>query len=477
MLDYRHLAASHHAAALYSYALLLALGLSYAAYISPLNVNDFLMHLFMFETQSVSRTFQHAFIDPPAYPEWRPLQLLTAQIIYKFLAQGHEHLVFKGMLVGSLFLTVGLFVRLLEVRSWIEVLAAAIALLVLLGHHSFAGAVEGIYPYGVEIVLLACELAVLNILLRREPSLASQTLAVAISIFAILLNEKGGLVGVTYIVGSALRLPGGTRRSAAVLFAVYLAILFFRFLWVSPPSSLMGRSAATGYLGIAFDTLAPVLNLLISDPRIGEFTTIPQAVAGRPWAVIYLTSSFFLSALIVVWAWFTWQHAEESRRDELKVAAILPFLLMGSAMFGPFSRKDYVPIMALAGYAVVSFYALKWLFAETLRARRLAAYWLLLALAGSLALSWSIRAAGLFYYLRHQAFNYQFEWAFRVDRLGKTHEFDPAMTEPIIARLRPQALSRPLNHPHAVFPRQIMRLMLGRECPEVCRKSIDGEDD
>jgi hypothetical protein len=73
------------------------------------------------------------------------------------------------------------------------------------------------------------------------------------------------------------------------------------------------------------------------------------------------------------------------------------------------------------------------------------------------------------YYLRQVAFGYQQEWAAHVDRLGKTHEFDPSITRPIIARLRPEGLARPLNHPHLVFPKPIVRLMQGRDCPEVCR--------
>jgi hypothetical protein len=455
---------------LYLYAALLVSALSYAVYITPLNLNDFLKHLFMFETQSVYRTFHRAFVDPPGSAEWRPLQLLSAHLIYKFFAQGHEHLVFKGMLLVSLFLTVGLFVRLLEVRSWTDLLAAAIALLVLLGHHSFGGAVEGVYPYGVEIVLLASEFAVLNILLRKQASITSETAAIVLSIFAIILNEKGGLVGVTYIVGSVLRLPGGTLRSAGILFAAYLAIVCYRFMWVSFPTALMSRSDARGFWEAVFDAVAPILNILISDPRVGEFQTIAQAVRGKRWAIVYLTSSLALSGLIVAWAWSAWSRWEESDRHELKVAAILPFLLLGSAMFGPFSHKDYVPIMALAGYAVVSFYALKWLFAETLRTVRPGRYRALIALAVVLSAFWSIRAAGLAVYMRKIAFDNQHEWAFDVDRLGDVKQFDPSITQPIIARLRPEALAIPLNRAHFVLPKPVLRLLEGRDCPEVCRR-------
>src|SRR5262245_18817254 len=268
-------------ACLYFVTFLFVTTLSYVVYVTPLNVNDFLMHLFMFETQSTYRLFYRAFIDPPGGAEWRPLQLLTADLIYHGLAKGHEHLVFKGMLVVSLFVTAGLFARLLRVASWPQVLAGVVALFVLFGHQRFGGAVEGISPYGVEIILLACEFAVLNILLRREPSLWSQSLALAISIFAILLNEKGGLVGVSYIVGSVLRLSGGSLRSAGILFAAYVAIVLFRFTWVGNPLNLLERRASQGVANALFDAAAPMLNILISDPRFGMFRTIPQAWAGE----------------------------------------------------------------------------------------------------------------------------------------------------------------------------------------------------
>src|SRR5262245_27112181 len=137
---------------LYFITLVLITTLSYVVYVTPLNVNDFLMHLFMFETRNTYHLFHRAFIDPTGGAEWRPLQLLSAHLIYHGLAKGHEHLVFKGMLVVSLFVTAGLFVRLLRVTNWSEVLAGVLALFALVGHQSFGGAVEGVYPYGVEII-------------------------------------------------------------------------------------------------------------------------------------------------------------------------------------------------------------------------------------------------------------------------------------------------------------------------------------
>ena len=468
MVEPRPGVVSPHRVVFHSYALLVAAAVAYAAYMVPLNVNDSLKHLFFVETHDFFYIVYRDLINALGGADWRPLHLPLTQLTYKYLAQGHEHLVFKGILVACVFLTVGLFVRVLEVKSWPDVLAAAIALLVLLGHHSFGGAVEAVYPYGVEIVLLVCQFAVLNILLAREATRAGEIAAFSISVFAIVFKEMGGFVGATYILGSMLRLPGGTLRSAGALFAAYLAVVCYRFM-VSPPSELLAKGAFREHFEVVLSAAAPVLNILISDPRVGQFVTIPQAVAGKPWAIIYFTSSLFLSILILVWAWSTSRQADESYRQEHKVAVIFLVVLLGSAMFGPFSNKDYVPIVALAMYSVVSFYALRWFFAEALQVKRLAVYAVLVALAAGFSLSWSVRAAGLIYYLRQVSFAYQREWAFGLDRLARTHEFSPSITQPLIARLRPEALSPPLNHPHLVYPRMITHFMRGRDCPEACQ--------
>ena len=171
---------------------------------------------------------------------------------------------------------------------------------------------------------------------------------------------------------------------------------------------------------------------------------------GKPWAIIYLLSSVALSAVIVAWAWAQWKRPQDPQRQELKIAAISLVVLLGTAIFGPFFHKDYLPIIALAGYALVSFYALKWLFAETLQAKRLAAYSLLVALGGGLALSWSIRTAGLVYYLRHVSYSYQFEWAFGIDFLARPETFGAADHA---AHHRAPAAAKPLAAAQSPVPR------------------------
>ena len=105
--------------------------------------------------------------------------------------------------------------------------------------------------------------------------------------------------------------------------------------------------------------------------------------------------------------------------------------------------------MALPLYAVVSFYALRWAFAYRLAA---------IALGAILVITWGIRFAGLGYYLADAAYDYQREWR-NAELPGEAHEHDPAITTPLIARMRADALSRAFPDPAQVLPPTIRKLL------------------
>jgi hypothetical protein len=415
----------------YAFALMLTGAVAVAVYLVPLNANDMLKHLFKFETWgSVWRTFEIDAIMPYATTaDWRPIQRPIGHLLY-LLAKGHEHLVFKGLLAVSVAATTWLLIRLMPVQTWADALAASLALLILFSHQSFGGAVEGVYPFGVEIILVMCQLVVLAILLR-ERTVAGDVIAVGTALFALLLNEKGGIVGATYIVGVVLRMPGGSVRAATWVFVSYLAVLALRFGYLRTLSGLLGRSEGTIS---ALDVAAPALNILISDPRFGQFRTIPQALAAEPWALVMIASSGLTLVAIVAWA-------ARAGREELKVLALLIVALVASCVFGPFSRKDYIPIMALPLYAIVSFYALRRAFACRLAA---------VALGTILVVTWGIRFFGLGYHLAAYA---HAEWH------GEAIEHDPAITRPMIARMRAEVLSRSFPDPEQVLPPAVAHLL------------------
>jgi hypothetical protein len=443
-LDRPNVAAARFARpAFLAFAILLTGALAVMVYVVPLNANDMLKHLFRFEDRGFWWYVNDGISIGPRSSDWRPLQLPFGYILYK-LANGHEHLMFKGLLVGSLIGTTWLFVRLMPVRSWAETVAASVALLILFAHHSFRGAVEGVYPWGVEIVLVACQIAVLGILLR-ERTLGSEVCAFVISVFALVLNEKGGAVGATYIVGAFLRMPGGSIRAAAGTFAAYIGVLVLRLFVLRSLAALGGKRLEEGnsYL---FDAFAPVLNLLISDPRRSEFVVFSKALAGEEGAIIILVSSLATTALITFWA------IAQRKKPEAGLFPLFIVALLTTTIFGPYSQKDYIPILALAVYALAAFYALRWLFH--------AHHGIAVALACVLFVTWGVRFGGLGYHMAAAAHNYQNEWR-EAEIWGDAAQHDPRMTGPIIDRLRREALSRTFANPEKTLPPLWVSLLRG----------------
>jgi hypothetical protein len=147
--------------------------------------------------------------------------------------------------------------------------------------------------------------------------------------------------------------------------------------------------------------------------------------------------------------------------NELKVAALLPVLLVASMIFGAFSQKDYIPLMALPVYVLTCFYALRWLLYRPLRPA-------LLAVAIVLFGGWGVRTAGLFYYMHRMAYDYYEEWAVDAERLDHVDEFDRAMAMPLLERLRAQATSSPVTYPDYLLPKWLVEYLRGRGCPEFC---------
>jgi hypothetical protein len=81
---------------------------------------------------------------------------------------------------------------------------------------------------------------------------------------------------------------------------------------------------------------------------------------------------------------------------------------------------------------------------------------------------WSVRTAGLFYYMHRMAYNYYEEWAVDAERLGHVDEFDRAMAMPILERLRAQATSSPVTYTDDLLPKWVVEFLRGRGCPEFC---------
>jgi hypothetical protein len=441
--------------------------LSYFIYVTPMNVNDNLANILFFETNDFERIRQLAFAHSSF--EWRPGYYLITDPL-QMLASGHEHAVYKTLQV-LLFAGAGLiFLGFLQVNTWREFAAGAVALPVILGHHSLDGAVGAVYPINPYMIVFFVQTIIIRALLKPISSAFDDILVVLLCITAISVTELGGIVGVTYIVGSLLRLPGASLRVAAAVFILYVLLVFYRFVFITDMGLVEIFGSARG--DRLFRIAAPALAFLLSDPRGARFAfvTVAKLLNGELWAAVYLLGSILLTALILAWAMHALRRSHSSASD-WKVAALLLVSLLVGSMFGIASDKEYLTIVSLPLYGLAAYRALHWAteaIVEVQTGKQLVTAIAVGALLIAISATWSIRATGLFFHLRAVAFEYQEEWAIDMQRLGRMERYQDEHSRSIADRMRAQALATPLRHPNQVFPKAVGQLLRGRGCPAIC---------
>jgi hypothetical protein len=406
--------------------------------------------------------------SPAPSVSWRPGYFVITRFLQR-LASGHEHEFYKTLQIVLLVSASLIFIGFLNVTTWWDFAVGIVALLVLLGHHSLDGAVEAVYPINPFVVLLIAQVVIIRVLLKGAPWLFEAAIVVALSLLAISLTEFGAIVGVTYIAGTLLRLPGGSLRTAGAVFILYTLFVLYRFVFVTDLGSL--GSVILGRGNVAFNLIAPALSFLFSDPRGARFgfVTVTKLLRGEWWSAIYLFSSIMLTGLVVAWSMHAALRRDSVPTHDWKLAALLLVTLAAGSLFGVASEKEYLTLLSLPFYALLAYRALGWaadraLAPTTQMAASVAVGVLLVALSAT----WSIRAAGLFYHLRASAFAYQEEWAFDTERLGRMERYQDERSQAIARRLRAQALEKPLNHPAQVVPPAVDLLLRGRACPAIC---------
>src|SRR5205814_3168756 len=102
----------------------------------------------------VRNTFQAAYL--------RPLRIVQIEALYN-AAHGHYWLAYRGFHAVLLVCTVLLFTRALRVRTRPDLFAAAFALAVLTGLHTFRGTIQEAFPINHFLEIAACALAALNL--------------------------------------------------------------------------------------------------------------------------------------------------------------------------------------------------------------------------------------------------------------------------------------------------------------------------
>jgi hypothetical protein len=358
----------------------------------------------------------------------RPLLWLQLKAVHD-LSGGHYFAWFRGFHVLQVAVLVALYLHLARPRSWRDASAAALGLAVLVGHHTFTGAVTEAFPINTFLTVVLCCFAAVALVLG-SPRRGNAALAVALFVYAALTLESGLLVFVVFAAGAltgARGLPRGGLVAVCLVLVGYF-VLRFAVLDVGTPS-LSERSSGFGFSVLdppdltrrfseqrltfyAYNVTASLLSVLFGEPRSGVFRLTDGIRLGAPYPSIAATAAATTAAsiLIAAYGWrrrAAWLAFDFTREDRL-VLLFVAVAVANAAISFPYA-KDVImspagAFMALAVYAA----ARELLLPDAASARRL----LPLAWCALLSIVWSIRLASLHVELRVAQHQVRHEWAY-----------------------------------------------------------------
>jgi dolichyl-phosphate beta-glucosyltransferase len=454
--------ANRYTAASYVLALVLAISFGADLFRMPIQVSDSIEEIIGAQAQSsIVETFV-VNLGQAAY--LRPLRRAQIKAVYD-LSGGRYHAAYRGFHVALFALTLLLFVRALRVSGAADLAAAAFAMTVFLGLHTFYPAVGSAYPINhfLEIILFA--LLAFN-LAQGRPSWGKDVAAVGVFVAAALTLETGLLVWVVLAAAWFVGMRGVSRRGVAAVTVLLAAYLFARFVYlgtgtpllserssgflfeVLDPEVLEARFGASPWGFYAYNVASSAMSVLTAEPRAGVLVTTRAWLesAVPPWALVALVTSVLTTVLIAVAAW---RVARERRTLDHngQMLAVFAAVLVANCVMSYAYTKDEIVSVAGAFYALAAYAAVRVLSgAVTARGRGASAVVLALVMA-VVAGGWSIRAAGLHHVLVTQAFKQRLDWAGT-----PALPIDTPASRELMRQVRAAALARPVVAPRFVPP-------------------------
>jgi hypothetical protein len=409
------------------YGAVIAAGFGYFLAGIPIQVSDSLGNLTSVHAAGWSELLRDQFWSR-AY--FRPLLLAQTKALLD-LSGGQYFLAFRGFQVVQVFAAIWLFIRLLGVRSSGQCLAAMIAVSVLAGSHTFAGAIREAYPINNYMTVALCCLVALNVLAGERPRWHTDLLVVACFVLALGTIETGLIVWGCLFVGRLAGWRGVSLPALGVATLIVIAYFAMRFTVLNvglpdllerssgygfsrlDPKELNERFAASRHWFYLYNIGSSIATVLFSEPRAGVWMFVRElgSEEPQPWIWINVIASTAGTALVLWYAvtrrWWadprTWSHGQ---RLVIVAAAVIA---ANAGISYPYTKDQ---IMSLGGmlFAAAVFAAVAWRLDEWPAApfRRVATAALLVVVsAGG---SW--RVLGLQHNLVHTAFTQRNDWAY-----------------------------------------------------------------
>ncbi|HTI41903.1 MAG TPA: hypothetical protein VL693_08770 [Vicinamibacterales bacterium] len=358
---------------------------------------------------------------------FRPFRRALIKIVYD-LSGGHYYIAFRGFQALELLLLLVLVVRMLRVRTAAALAAVPLGLAVLVGMHTFAGAVREGLPINHFLTILICCAGAVNLAQAKRTWLVDAA-AVALLVAAMMTIESGLLVwaifAAAYIVGYR-----GVSRGALIALTACVAIYFAgRFVIIGGAApGLNERSAGFGFAVLnpdelvrrfgsnplpfyAYNIVSAVACVLFAEPRGGVWMFVREVATGRPepWQIVNVITSVLTTAVMLRFAASRipkWKARDFDDADRFIIIFLVVLPL--NALFAAAYEKDVIMSPAGLFYAVAAYFA----FRELLSGSAVA---IAPAVVLLIAIGWSIRFVGMQDNLRARALSVQDEWAYYDD--------------------------------------------------------------
>lgn len=456
--------------AAYAYALVIGTGLSYFILGIPVQLTDCLANLYAAQQESLWNIVRSGWTSAGYL---RPFLTAQIKVMYE-VAAGHYFETFKAVHVAQVLIAALLFVRLLRVRGWSDVVVVPFGLALLFGAHTFEGSVNEAFPVNSFLtVIIACLVAV--DLALSPPSWWRGYAAILLFVITTLTLETGLLVWVSIAAAWMVGGRGVSSRALAVatlLLAAYVVVRLTVLDTAAP--GLMERPSGFGFRALeaqelmvrfgespsrfyAYNVVCQVMTVLFGEPRGGIWHFIREMLADnlRPGQIIGVATS---TGATVIIAWYVLSRLRQWRRREFehadRVVFVFGAVLVANAVISFPYTKDVIVGASGALHALAAAVALNALLFR-MRTWRIpatvAASVFLLALSTGAA----VQLVGMGYVLRESSFRTRNDWT-AVDDWARRNSIDyrkdPAQAQ-LAQQLRDDALARRTPAPHFAQPR------------------------
>jgi glycosyltransferase involved in cell wall biosynthesis len=395
----------------------------------------------------------------------RPLRIVQIKVIFD-AAQGHYWLAFRGAHALTMVACLLLFTRALRVRTVADLCAAAFALTVVVGLHTFRSTVQEAFPINHFLEIAVMALVMVN-LAQARPRLIVDAIALVTFIVASLTLESGLLVWVVAVTAWLLGMRGVSTRGVVamtVLLAGYFVLRFGvlavgtpglierssgYFFDVLDPSELERRFGDRLVVFYAYNVVSSALSVLASEPQSGLFVTTAAWLNDRLTAGLALTflSSLVTTGLIAVAAVIVLRRYRVSDGSD-RLILLFAVVLAANAMLSYAYTKD--DIMSVSGifYGLAAYAAIRLLIVRVGPTQRLVAATLTTVILAT-GMAWSVRSLGIHHVARTYAFKTRNDWASQPGNWKRSGRWpDDERSQRLITTLRNDALSMPAPNPY-----------------------------